>query len=240
MVAVNISANYEGRPLQVLGNLIKERQRILGESAEDALVATGIDALVSLRALTRAAPQSVPKGDVAFSHDEPKYVTYPKGSYRRMIVRRWRDGKHVTKIKWQRVRNFTGTGKPKATQQERLEAWRRWGTINNAGLAKRALGVAMNKLSTRNVADNSNVRLSRIARANVRVMQYRQGPLMTLEIVDRLNYALAALKGGAASVDLALQRAANKIAGRLCKVAEAKLGETIATPFPEVKNRKAG
>jgi hypothetical protein len=60
----------------------------------------------------------------------------------------------------------------------------------------------------------------------------------TLNLADRLNYAVDALKGGRASVDLALKKAANKTAGILAKVAEKKFGEKISAPFPEVKGRK--
>lgn len=240
MVKVNIAGNYDGKPLAVLSDLIKERQRILGESAQDAVIATGIDALLSLRALTRVAPKTIPKRDVRFGKSDPKYVTYPRGTYRRTIVTRWRKGERVNLIKWQKIEGRTKRGKPRATSADRQAAWERWGKVIYSGLARRALGLAMNRLSTRQVkSERVNMRLSRIASANVAVRKVDACGVFILNIRDNLGYAVQALRGGQAAVDLALKRAANKIAGRLCRVAERKFGERIATPFPEVRKRRA-
>lgn len=239
MVALNVSATFEGKPLSVLGDLIDQRQRLLGESAEDAVVATGIDALLSLRALTRTAPRAIPRADVRFGREEPQYETYPRGTYRRMVITRWRNGKRVNLVKWQKIEGVTKTGRPRATAEDRRRAWQRWGKIGNRGLAKYALSVAMNKLSTRGVADKLSVRTSKLAEANVFVRKHGGAGAFFLEVHDAINYAALALKGGPGAVDVALAKAANKIAGRLSKVASAKFGEKIPTPFPEVKQRKA-
>ena len=45
----------EGKPLQELERLIVQRQQYLGETAKDAVVASTIDVLVSVRSLTRVA-----------------------------------------------------------------------------------------------------------------------------------------------------------------------------------------
>ena len=240
MVSVNMTANYEGRPLAVLSDLIRQRQKYLGESAADAVVATGIDALNSLRALTRVAPKTIPKKDVVFGKSDPQYATYPRGVYRRVVVTRWRKGHRVNIIKWQKVKGRTKRGRPRATSADRRAAWEHWGKVRYSGLARRALGLAMNRLSTRQVkSERVNMRLSRIASANVDVRKVTLGGVFVLNIRDNLGYAIQALRGGQAAVDLALKRAANKIAGRLCRVAEKKFGERIATPFPEVRQRRA-
>lgn len=246
MVSVTMNANYDGQPLTVLADLIKERQRILGESAEDAVIATGIDALISLRALTRIAKAMIPKSDVRFGREKPKWIMATRGRnagkpLRRVVVGRWRNGVKKNATHWQPASSysFTKRGKPKvkhATAEERTAAWNRWGRITNRGLAKRVLGLAMKQLSTRNVdLGAANARLARIAQANVRVYKTGSADRFALDIRDSLGYALAALKGGSASVDLALQRAANKIAGRLCKASEKKFGVKVETPFPEVR-----
>lgn len=242
MVRMTCSATFEGRPLSVLSKLIEERQRILGESAQDAVVATGIDALISLRALTKTAPKRIPKADVRFGQSDPRYITGTKGRaqgqlFRRTLVKRWRGGKQVQLVKWQRVEGVAKNRR--ASAKELSAAWQTWGKINQRGLAKAALGIAMKSISTRNAADTVTPRALRLAQANVAVRKYGSGNAFTLEIHDTLNYAALALKGGPAAVNLALQRAANKIAGRLSKVAEKRLGEKIPTPFPEVKQRKA-
>lgn len=242
VVGVTCNATFDGKPLSVLTDLLAERQRILGESAQDAVIATGIDALVSLRALTKVAPKRIPKADVRFGESEPKYITGTNGKasgqlFRRTVVKRWRHGRQVQLVKWQRV---DGVAKNRrASAKELSAAWQTWGKINQRGLAKAALGIAMKSISTRNAADSVTPRALRLAQANVAVRKYGNGDMFTLEIRDSLNYASLALKGGPAAVDLALQRAANKIAGRLSKVAERKLGEKIPTPFPEVRQRRA-
>lgn len=249
MVGVTMSGTYEGKPLQVLGKLIEERKRILGESAEDAVVATGIDALISLRALTKMAKKMIPKSDVRFGHENPKYITGTKGKsagkvFRRVVVGRWKDGEKKNRVRWQECKNVRVTKRGKvrvlrATSAERTAAWERWGKIGNRGLAKRALGLAMMRISTKNAGlERVKARAARIAEANVSVASSGAGTRFVLMIKDKLGYAQQALKNGPASVELALQKAANRIAGRLCKVAEKKFGEKIQTPFPEVKKRK--
>lgn len=249
MVAVDIAADYDGAPLSVLSDLIRQRQKYLGESAADAVVATGIDALNSLRALTKVAGKMIPRSDVRFGRSDPQYITGTKGStmgflLRRVVYKRWFNNKHTTFNYWQVVNNAKtdrhGNIRVRATGKDLTAAWHRVGRIKNRGLARRALGIAMNRLSTRQVKDErADMRLARIAAANVMVRKTDAGGSFMLQIRDGLGYAVQALQGGPASIDLALKRAANKIAGRLCKVAERKFGERVATPFPEVKGRRA-
>lgn len=240
MVAVDISADYDGALLSVLSDLIRDRQKYLGESAADAVIATGIDALNSLRALTRVAPRTIPRRDVRWGKSDPQYITSARGSFRRTVVTRWRNGRRVNIVKWKKVEGTTRRGKPRVTSADLRRAFDAWGKVKNSGLARRALGIAMNRLSTRQVKDErADMRLARIAAANVMVRKTDTGGSFMLQIRDGLGYAVQALQGGPASIDLALKRAANKIAGRLCKVAERKFGERVSTPFPEVKGRRA-
>lgn len=243
MVGVTMTGTYEGKPLEVLGKLIEERKRVLGESAEDAVVATGIDALISLRALTKTAKKMIPKADVRFGREDPQYITGTRGKsigklFRRTLVKRWSNGRQTQTVRWQRVESMAKDRR--ATSADLTAAWKRFGKIRNRGLARRALGVAMNRLSTRNVAlGQADMRLARLANASVAVVKSGTNSSFSLRISDNLGYAQQALKGGPAAVELALQKAANKVAGRLCKVAEKKFGERISTPFPEVKDRRA-
>ena len=250
MVAVEMSADYDGRPLKVLGELIEERKRILGESAQDAVIATGIDALVSLRALTTVAKQYIPRSDVRWGESNPKYITGTRTQnglpMRRVVYSRYSGGQKKNKVGWQPLEvKYKGKGlkrresQPHATRSDLRNAWKRFGAIKNRGLAKRVLGVAMNKLSTRQVPlGPARAKVRRIAESNVFIDKTGTFENYGIEIQDTLGYALAALKGGMSSVNTALEKAANKIAGRLCKVAEKKFGERIETPFPEVKNRR--
>lgn len=237
-----MSANYAGKPLSVLSSLIRERGRILKESAKDAVIATGIDALVSLRALTKTAPKKRRRGEYLAEpytgREKPHYLTKDG-----RVLHRWnytlypgaRDERRFTKYV-DSVRNRRNKANLSA---ERRDLVARMAKIKHRGLAKWALGVAMNKLSTRPVTDKVNVETSELANAKAIVSKSGNDNMFTLQVVSALDYSALALKNGPSDVDLALKRASNKIAGRLSKIAEKTLGERIATPFPEVKQRRA-
>ena len=52
MISPTINASYEGRPLDVLHDLIQKRQEWLGETYRASVAATAITALKSIRAIT--------------------------------------------------------------------------------------------------------------------------------------------------------------------------------------------
>ena len=52
MIEPKLQATYEGKPLEVLSDLIQKRQQWLGETYKDAVAATAITALKSIRAIT--------------------------------------------------------------------------------------------------------------------------------------------------------------------------------------------
>ena len=60
-----------------------------------------------------------------------------------------------------------------------------------------------------------------------------------LTLKDDLDYALAALKNGQNSVDIAIMKASNKIVSKINMKCKNLLGfEKLETPFPEVRQRK--
>lgn len=108
------------------------------------------------------------------------------------------------------------------------------------GLAKATLGFAMAAVSNNgivglNATSAKSIRAAKAAKVvesgGVSDGSYR------ISITDTLDYSRLALKSGTGAVERAMMKAANSIAGRLSKVASTKLGETIPTPFPEVKGR---
>ena len=257
MIDISINGTYEGKPLAVLGDLIAARQRLLGESTQDAVVATGIDALNSLRRLTRTA-YGKKRADVDIRRvaDVEFSFTRSGGSVRPCLRR---GGVRIDAPFY----NLTNRGNEKSAKvffvtpkhanvrphyvvalsaadvkqyEARLLQKR---VARHGGLARLAYSTAMVKLSTRNVAERGSalarLKASRLATART----FTAGNVFTLEFNDSLNYARSALKGGAAAIPLALKRAANKIAGRLAQVAKRKFNATIPTPFPEVKQRRA-
>ena len=239
MVKVTCNATYYGKPLAVLSDLIRQRQKYLGESSKDAVIATGIDALVSIRRITRTAKKMLPKSAVKFAPHKPKYITAKYGKnagkpLRRTLVKRYKNNALKTIVKWFPLET------KKATKADREAAYRKWGKISRHGLSKWTFGVLMHGLSTKNnIPEHVQSATKAIARKMAKSVTLESPTRLTLNLTNALNYARQSVKGGQAGIDLALKKAANKIAGRLCKVAEKKFGERVQTPFPEVRKRRA-
>ena len=109
------------------------------------------------------------------------------------------------------------------------------------GLAKATLGFAMAAVSNNGIIGLNATSAKSIMAAKAAAKVYESGGVSdgsyTVTISDALDYSRSALRSGAGAVERAMMKAANSIAGRLSKVASTKLGETIPTPFPEVKGR---
>ncbi len=125
----------------------------------------------------------------------------------------------------------------RAAEFERRAAAQRIRTYG--GLAKWTLGAAMRGLSTRNAAadvsadaEGAGVRLSSVQRFA------GAGGAYAVRVRDEARHAVAALRGGEGAVDVALMKAANKIAGRLLHRFGDALGPDFSTPFPEVRRRR--
>lgn len=61
MISPDSNLTYEGKPIEVLEQLIEERKALLGETYKDAVTATAITVLKSLRADTKIAKKKAPK-----------------------------------------------------------------------------------------------------------------------------------------------------------------------------------
>ena len=61
MILPEGKCTYEGKPIEVLESLIEKRKELLGEAYRDAITATAITVLKSLRADTRLAPKKARK-----------------------------------------------------------------------------------------------------------------------------------------------------------------------------------
>lgn len=262
-------ATASGKSLEELSRLVALRAERLGELTKDSVVATAIDVLVSLRADTRDARD----GDKA---DPPKRITPRRDLFVSFnntlpypILRT--GGPHGPQLGG--VHNFycadqnvpvselivfqivpAHEGAPKyfvaatsASSALKFEGERIRRRIRYyGGLAKTALGVAMAKLSTRNVDDGaaSRARLtaSKLSQVEIRGSYGGAGASgeFGLTYTDHLNYAVPALKSGESGVELALQKAANKIAGMITHAAH-KAGDfehDIPSPFPDIKRRR--
>jgi hypothetical protein len=271
MLAVRADATWRGQPAEVLAELLRRRQRDLGESCEDAVAATAIDVVNSLRAATRKAPEKANKA--AYILEETPYVASWErvGSRYRRVARvggtgskapiypanragrRYLKGErvkvwkitpaHGERMDWKRNRNkecwyvfAQSAGEAARYAAERMTRV----LAKESGMGKTALGYAMARLSTRSPAvEAKGSKAKKLAADAIVVKATGDGRTFRIEFRDDLEYAKFALKGGPSTVDLAMKKAANKIAGRLSKWAESHMfAEKVPTPFPEVLTRR--
>lgn len=258
MISVDVSLSaYGNKPMDELRRLIDLRVRRLGEAAKDAVAATFIEALKSIRARTRVASMArKPKQDVEelTQYRVSRLATgqlciKPRGGhgevrpekriYFRTNGQRDKDLKvfRVVPVHERRGPYVIATdSRASAVRFDRTLAKR--AIAQRAGLARTALGVAMAKISTRNeasplrkVIEQSNI---------VTVTSSGQGADALFAVTDNLGYAVPALKGGRADVSLSLAKAANKISHVLVKHlnAHGDMALDLKTPFPEVARKK--
>ena len=242
------------RPLSALTDLLQARQKWLKESAKDAVIATAIDVMVSLRALTRSAknkrssrPVVVRRADLDASYyggrRSPRRTLRTAGGARFAAKRvKWfSHGIKDADLKVYLVKPEHAQVKPylvvaenvsRAKEFERKASVRRMRQYGN--LAKWAFGVSMNKLSTRNVHDNVTGEARQAGSRLSFVWKGGDDRVYEVAMSDRLDYAADALRGGIGAVDMACMKTANKVAGRLMHRFGDMLGPDFRTPFPEV------
>ena len=246
------------RPLSALTDLLQARQKWLKESAKDAVIATAIDVLGSLRALTRSAKNRrssrsvvVRRADLVAGYHggrrSPRRTLRTAGGARFAAKRvKWfTHGIENADLKVFQVTPEHAQVKPylvvaaklsDAKEFERKASVRRMRHFGN--LAKWAFGVAMNKLSTRNVHDNVTGEARQAGSRLSFVGKRGDDRAYEVAVSDRLDYAADALRGGIGSVDMACMKTANKIAGRLMHRFGDLLGPDFKTPFPEVRRAR--
>lgn len=271
MIAPKSEITYEGQPIQVLQELIKRRVRLLGETCKDAITATAITVLKSLRADTKIAPKKARKTSYRITdtgwvggwerHDGVYHRVPRTSSDRRapkvpgvfpvnLAGQHYVKGEIVRVYKvetvndktmiWEKTKHkgcwyvFAKSEKiarkfAEEHMTRRIQTYR--------GLAKSALGFAMAAVSGRGAfaAEVRTQKSRRAAMSAVKIYKNSGNNTYSITVKDILNYSGLALKSGAGAVDMAMKKAANSIAGRLSKVAVAKLNQKIPTPFPEVK-----
>ena len=120
--------------------------------------------------------------------------------------------------------------------------------LRYAGLARRAVSVLMMKTFNKGIADNVpayvTAKASQVTKKTEAVHQNAQTKDGTyvLTLTDALNYALDALKGGRAEVDIQLKKAMNKIVSVInmkMKDTDKFFGPTkLPTPFPEIVSKR--
>lgn len=258
--AVYITGSGAKKPLDELNRLIALRSKALNTSTRKAAVAVAIDALKSLRTATRDARKKKRfkikveftgwYGGFSWPDRKPCVRTGPrrgdpKAALGGMKVKWLIDGlKRQEQRKAFKVTPEKTGKKPylvvcaDARQAREYEKRASLNRVNDmGGLARNALGVAMNKISQRGakLEGNSAGKVNPSSLASVWVVD--SGNSCSVRVVDRLDYSSNALRGGDSALETALMKAANKVYGILKHLGGIPLGQDLGTPFPEVKKK---
>jgi hypothetical protein len=271
MASIQVNASWaNGKTLQEFCKVLQERMKYMNETARDSIAACAINVLKGIRSVVKVAKPAKQKVEVTIDNRLYFSVTTQggkkipclrmKGSNQRYVGNeKLVLAEHPVDAKMWQVFRFQDKLSPKLTtyliaapnmasaknKARKIVSSR---IIRFAGLAKRAVSMLMMKTSTKNVNDNVPQRVSQkakevthkeeiVAKAND-----GNGGKYSLVLVDELNYALSAIKGGRATVDTQMKKAMNKIVSIInqkLKKSGGLLGpHKLETPFPSVRSRK--
>ena len=208
--------------LDQLGKVIQQRMTYLHESARDSIAAVAIQALRSIRTVTKVAKKNKVKVNVV--REGSLYPSFRSEGGRKVFCLRSKDTKArylgsekvVSCVKGdipnQQVFRFADTHNDKATQylivassiqqaKERAKRIASGRAMRYAGLAKRAIGILMYKTNTKKVNDgvlNPLVenKAHDVTFKHESVTKNKNGGTYRLVLTDALKYALDAIKGG--------------------------------------------
>ena len=120
---------------------------------------------------------------------------------------------------------------------------KRYGRIAQqaSGMAKSALSKLAHKISALDRDDSRGTpHAQRVAERATSVRERVSGDKYILDVRDDISFAKLAVKGGDFGIQLAMKKAANKVAGYIqhtCK--KILLPGELPTPFPEIRRRKS-
>jgi len=94
----------------------------------------------------------------------------------------------------------------------------------------------MKKAFNKNSDDGVEGHITQVSNSLTSVQKRKSGDSFSITLNDNLDYALPAVKGGQSGIDLAFQKAMNKITATInhkCK--DLLMFKKLDTPFPEIK-----
>lgn len=263
------AAFSDGTLLSKFGEILAMRMKYLNESARGSIAATAIQLLKSIRTLTKVAKPSKVKVEVKMQDD--LFPSWKTQAGRKMRCLRHKGSKQEwhgsQKVRYadfnsknQRVYSFqdlqskdkteyfiVASSSASAQKAAKSIAVRR--AMRYSGLAKRAISTLMFKTNTKRVNDgplNPKVEMVALENTSKRETIARGadgGGKYGLFLEDGLRYALDALKGGKAAVDVAGKKAMNRVASIINHKLEKSdffSKKKIDIPFPEVQKKKGG
>jgi hypothetical protein len=250
------------RELQVAQKLIEVRAARLKTSVRDATIAMAMNVLQSLRAETREATKTKIKPTIKLRSDlYPSFhhkrrclrIGSPHGPCFDGMPIYWNGDfggldkhKKISRLKVYEIKSQHEARKPylvvastphRAEDVERMRGMRE--IARYGGLARAAFTIALSALGTDSKSPISQFRgVGRISQGSRTIVDARRiEGFNSISFIfhDKLDYAELALKHGAGSINLAIQRASNKTVGYLNKIARQNLKQTqLPIPFPEI------
>ncbi len=246
---IEMGMTYAGREPEVLSDLIMRRQRLFGETAQQAVIGTAIGVMTSLRAQTVVADET----KVFFVRSFSARVSWTTVNRRRSLkVEGWGEFKKSI--------NLTGRYRPGmqayaytarilkdgkvesifliAEHDSQVATYLKKRIRRYKGMARSAWGHLMRMTSASSgISEPGNSAATNTLRKQLSVVSGGNQYDYAVTVIDDLRYAAAALQGGPASMTHACQAASNKIAGRIrkfCADHPSFSEQNIATPFPEI------
>lgn len=248
----------DGRPVEALDQILRERMNWLGESAENSCAATAINTLVSLRSATKLAKPSSVKVEVALKGNLKPSFTYGKrvcvrdastnaqieakiavassAAFKDCQVYYFNDKYSKQKSEYMIIalNKKDAVAKAKKIVMGRIKRY--------AGLARCALSKLMSKTGKSQTMTGMNTLTQNTADRTTKKVEARTRETYRLSLTDELDYAVDAVKGAQGGIDDAMKKALNKTVSvinmKMPDGAKFFGMDKLPMPFPEVAQRK--
>ena len=237
--------------MKQLADLIAARSAWLGETTIDSVSACALQLLKSLRTLTRVANPNKTKIDIA-ELPGMKLSFTTVGSNKKPCLRIGNARYTPSNAVRIRYKSIDKNARPFEFKyvNPKGQTITYIITANSLGEAKREAKhivkrrAEMYKACSMNPKDQVSSKVNKTADANALVAKTisrtSDRAIYNLDLYDELLYATAALKNGKGDLELAAQKAMNKVVSVMNQKCKNILGfQKIDTPFPELVKRRA-
>lgn len=260
---IHVDASFgSGKTLNQFADLIRQRMAWMNETARDSVAACAVTALRGIRTVTKVMKPSRIKVNVQLdgrlmasytTRGKSKFpvirmagtkVRYTGPERQRFTIgsKQTRDAhvyRFVDEYSKDRPEYLIAAMSAKEAQLYAKKLVSRK-AARYAGLAKRAVSFMMMKTVTKRVNDNVPINVSALAETVTKKTEIvrKDGDKghYGLILTDELRYAMDAVKGGSATVDIQTKKAMNKIVSIIRRKTKNLIGvKPPEVPFPELR-----
>lgn len=264
-IQISVDGVSNGKdPIKELNRMIEKRSQLLHQSTAQSTAAIAVNAIKSIRSATRDARKrnkfKIKVEDtpyyVGYSHSEkrpclrsgidrhsPKIALDAKVVYLTKGIKHPERNCHVYKVTYEKKNLkpvYIACESSKVALDFATKATKH--RIDNRGtLAKNALGVAIAKIASKSLQLEGSNEAKQKASVLAQVQEWNSGWDYTIKISDKVDYSQEAMRGGERAIDIALEKAANKVYGTLAHLCGIDFTDKFPEkPFPDVGNKKRG